>query len=565
MNTQADPTLDHFLIAGHDALQRGDWPGALEQFARAVEHEETAEGYEGLGMSYWWLHDAGPLFAARERAYRLYRDSNDRQGAARLAIYIALDYYLFRGERALVNGWFSTAHRLLRELDLCPEHAVILVWEGYVVLMTDHDVGRARIMSGRATELAHQLGVMDYENLARALNGLSLVTAGNIAEGMRLLDEAAVATTSGDMTDLDAIVTTWCFLIYACERVHDFERAVQWCDKARAFSEKWNYRFMFSFCQVHYAAVLIWRGDWQAAEAELLAAAEDLLVTHAAMSGEAFTRLAELRRRQGRLEEAEDLLQRADSHPMLMSAGTAVLLGRAALALDRGNPADAEALAERYLRRVHREDWLERIGGLDILARAQASLGKHRQARSALDALTSISSTIACPPAEALSRLCGGVVAAAADDLVSARRRFEDAADLYSRHGAPFETALARIELAGVLVATDQRDLARHEVQAALVICRDIGAKAAEERGTALLDEIETRSPASANRPDVYLTPRELEVLKYVAQGMTDREIALQLRISEHTIHRHIGNILTRLDVPSRTAAVAVAARNGLI
>lgn len=565
MNTQADPTLDHFLIAGHDALQRGDWPGALEQFARAVEHEETAEGYEGLGMSYWWLHDAGPLFAARERAYRLYRDSNDRQGAARLAIYIALDYYLFRGERALVNGWFSTAHRLLRELDLCPEHAVILVWEGYVVLMTDHDVGRARIMSGRATELAHQLGVMDYENLARALNGLSLVTAGNIAEGMRLLDEAAVATTSGDMTDLDAIVTTWCFLIYACERVHDFERAVQWCDKARAFSEKWNYRFMFSFCQVHYAAVLIWRGDWQAAEAELLAAAEDLLVTHAAMSGEAFTRLAELRRRQGRLEEAEDLLQRADSHPMLMSAGTAVLLGRAALALDRGNPADAEALAERYLRRVHREDWLERIGGLDILARAQASLGKHRQARSALDGLTSISSTIACPPAEALSRLCGGVVAAAADDLVSARRRFEDAADLYSRHGAPFETALARIELAGVLVATDQRDLARHEVQAALVICRDIGAKAAEERGTALLDKIETRSPASANRPDVYLTPRELEVLKYVAQGMTDREIALQLRISEHTIHRHIGNILTRLDVPSRTAAVAVAARNGLI
>ena len=565
MNARTDPTLMQLLASGNEALQRGDWHAAREHFARAVEHEETPQGLEGLGMSLWWLHDVSMLFDVRERAYRLYRDDHDEQSAARMAIYIALDYYLFRGEHALVNGWFGTARRLLERLDLCPEHAVMLVWEGYVVLMSDNDVEAAGRLSSRAVELAHELGVTDFEILARALNGLSMVSAGNITQGMQLLDEAAIAATSGDMTDLDAIATTWCFLIYACERVRDFDRAVQWCDKVRSFSEQWDYQFMFSFCQVHYASVLVWHGDWPAAETELLGAARDLSMTQAAMAGEALVRLAGLRRKQGRMAEAEDLFLRADQHPMHMSAGTAVLLGKAELALDRDDPALAVDLAERYLRRVHAEDKLERIGGLDVLARAQANLGRREQAAETLDMLLSISSTVDCQPLEASSRFCAGIVAAATGDPESARRCLEDAADLFSQRGAPYEAAVARIELAGVLRALGRHDVAAQEASVALTACREIGAAGAEARAGELLQALKAPQHHSPEQPEIRLTPRETEVLELIAQGMTDREISLELQLSEHTIHRHVANILTRLDVPSRTAAVALAARSRLI
>src|SRR5690606_2392764 len=192
---------------------------------------------------------------------------------------------------------------------------------------------------------ARELDAIDYEMLAQALHGFALVSAGDLDQGMRLLDEATTTAVSGDMTDLDAIVTTCCFLIYACERVRDYDRALQWCDMAREISERWNYRFMFSFCQVHYASVLIWRGDWAEAEARLLEATRDLSRTHPAMAGEGMTRLADLRRRQGRLDEAAALLRQAGTHPTRMSAGTYALLGQAALALDRDDATTAADLA----------------------------------------------------------------------------------------------------------------------------------------------------------------------------------------------------------------------------
>ncbi|HEX2281377.1 MAG TPA: hypothetical protein VHG52_06400, partial [Thermomicrobiales bacterium] len=391
MSAHTEHSLANHMNAGQDALARGAWQEAHDCFAAALQHEETPEILESLGLAAWWLHDGPAVFEIRERAYRLYRERDDQQGAARIAICLALDYYLFRGEHAVVNGWFQVAHRLLDGLDACTEHAIIDIWQGYVVLMSENDVVTARELGRRAAETARALGVIDYEMLAQALYGFALVSAGELAEGMRLLDEATTTAMSGDMADLDAIVTTCCFLIYACERVRDYDRAVQWCARASEISARWNYRFMFSFCQVHHAAVLIWRGDWSEAEAELIAATDDLTATHPAMAGEGMTRLAELRRRQGRLDEAATLLRQADTHPMRMASGNYALLGRAALELDRGDPATAADLAERFLRHIQNEDRLERVAGLEVLVRAQAALGSHERARETLDTLRSIS------------------------------------------------------------------------------------------------------------------------------------------------------------------------------
>jgi LuxR family transcriptional regulator, maltose regulon positive regulatory protein len=561
MTKQAEPGYADNLSTGHAALERGDWRAARDCFAQAVQHAEEPEALEGLGFALWWLHDAQPLFETREHAYRLYHERGDKRGAARMATLLALDYYLFRGEQALVNGWFGVAHRLLEELDPCPEHAIILVWQGYVVLMTENDVEAVRELSSRATELARELGVADFEVLARALNGLALVSAGDVVEGMRLLDETTTIAISGDMRDLDAVVTTCCFLIYACERVRDYDRAVQWCDRVREISRRWNYRFMFSFCHIHYAAVLIWRGEWQAAEAELLQAIDDLTLTHPAMAGEGVVRLADLRRRQGRLADANELLQQAEAQPLRMSAGVYVLLGRGELALDRGDPTVAADLAERFLRRVHAENRLERVDGLAVLVRARSALGLHDAAAGTLATMRSIVAGTNIPAVDALLHRCEGILAAAIGDLETARQQFEDSVDLFRRSGAPYEMALAQIDLAEVLAGLDRPDVAAREARVAASVFAQLGAGDAARRTESLLIRIE----GTIDDHNLGLTSREIEVLELVARGMTDREIALALDLSEHTIHRHVGNILTRLDVPSRTAAVAVAARNRVI
>lgn len=155
--------------------------------------------------------------------------------------------------------------------------------------------------------------MIDLEMLVQALEGWARVSQGEVAEGMRLLDGATAAAVAGEMTDLDAMTTACCYLISACEQVRDYERAAQWCDRVTQIAERWAYRLMFALCRSHYAGVLIWRGAWPEAEAELTAATEELAATHPAMAAEGIVKLAELRRRQGRLEEATALLGRAEA------------------------------------------------------------------------------------------------------------------------------------------------------------------------------------------------------------------------------------------------------------
>jgi hypothetical protein len=306
----------HPLAAGWEALADGRWEEARAIFTAELAREETAEALEGLGWAAWWLNDVDETFATRERAYHRYRRRADNQGAARMAIALAADHFLRRGEHAVANGWFQRAHHLLEHRDPCPEHAMLAIWESYVAAVFRYDTVAARRLATRARDIAAGLGAVDLEMLAQASLGYATVCAGDIERGMRLLDEATAAAVAGEMHDPDAIVTTCCYLISACERVRDYDRAAQWCHQAIALSTRWSYRFMFAYCRSHYAGVLLWRGAWPEAETELEAATGELATTFPAMAAEGIARLAELRRRQGRIEEARALLDRLDSHPL---------------------------------------------------------------------------------------------------------------------------------------------------------------------------------------------------------------------------------------------------------
>jgi LuxR family maltose regulon positive regulatory protein len=561
-----DPTIEP-LAAGWQALATGEWEKARVHFEAALRQEESAAALEGLGWTAWWLNDVPVTFDARERAYLRYRTDDDKQAAARVAVFLAADHFVRRGEHAVADGWFQRAHHLLDGLEACPEHAMLAIWESYVAVIFHHDTVTARRLGAEARALAGSLGEVDLEMLAQASLGFATVCEGNIAEGMRLLDEATAAAVGGEMTDPDAIVTTCCYLISACERVRDYDRAGQWCDRAIRLADRWSYRFMFAYCRTHYAGVLIWRGAWSEAEAELEAATGELATTFPAMAAEGIARLAELRRRQGRVEEAQALLDRLDAQPLRALGSKLALLGRAALALDRGDATTAIDLAERFLRGVPAEDRLERIDGLELLARAQAAQGDHAHATRSMAELQAITGAIATPSLRAVTSFVEGVMAAANGDYEEARRRFEDAVDLFDGGGAPYEAARSRLELGSALAALGRVDTAAREARTALIILEKIGAVRESDRAAGLLRHLEAAAPEHAgDEPNTAgLTRRELEILRLVAKGLSDKEAAAGLGLSEHTIHRHISNVLNKLNVPTRAAAVARAAQRGLL
>jgi LuxR family maltose regulon positive regulatory protein len=566
MDVAADQTLNP-LDAGWQALAEGAWEDARVNFSAALQQEETAEGLEGLGWAAWWLNDITETFRSRELAYRRYHKRGDLRGAARVAICLSGDHFSRRGEYAVANGWAQRAGRLLDGLEPVPEHAMLGAWEAHMALWAHYDTADARRLGAEAMMLARSLGAVDLEMLAQALLGYVMVCEGAVQDGMRLVDEATMAAVAGDMTNLDAIATTCCYLIYACERVRDYPRAAQWCDRVMRITERWSHRLMFSVCRTHYAGVLMWRGAWSEAEAELTAATDELTATHPAMAVEGLVRLAELRRCQGRLEEAAVLLEKLDDHPVRIFGSKPALLGRATLALDQDDAASAADLAERFLRAVMPENLMDRVPGLEVLVRAQAALGNHGQAAETLRTLVAITSTIGTPPLRAASNFCKGVVAVASGDYAEARRRFEDAVDLFDQSAAPYEAARSRLELGNALAALGRLEAAAREARAAFTALEKIGAACETTRAAALLRRVEEASPehAAGETAGATLTSRELQILRLVAQGLSDKEAAAALDLSEHTVHRHISNILNKLDVPSRTAAVAQAARYGVL
>ncbi|MEQ1869985.1 MAG: LuxR C-terminal-related transcriptional regulator [Vicinamibacterales bacterium] len=262
-------------------------------------------------------------------------------------------------------------------------------------------------------------------------------------------------------------------------------------------------------------------------------------------------------------DEAAALFDRSGAHP-------AASLGRAAMALDRGDARSAAELTERHLRRLPAKNRTERAGALELLIRAETALGgDHNRARSALVELQGIADTAHTPPLLASASLAVGLIALAEHDADPARRALEDAVDLFEKSGAPFEAARARVGLACALESLGRTDAAVVEVSRALEELTRLDARHEMAAAQAVRDRL-TPTPAQmatpgATREKSGLTTRELEVLRLISSGLSNPAIADRLCISEHTVHRHVANTLTKLDVPSRSAAVAQAARLGLL
>jgi DNA-binding CsgD family transcriptional regulator len=540
------------LARGREALARGAWTEARTAFEEALAAEESAEALEGLAHASVWDFDAEPVTAALDRGYALYRRSGDPAGAARVAMWLALVAFFLHGQPAVGRGWLERAGRLLDGLEPTAEHGWLAAWRAHLELVESHDVARARDLAGEALGVGRAIGDLDVEMLGLSQQGLVLVSCGDVAEGMRRLDEATAAALAGELTDWRATSQVCCYLIYACKRVRDYERAAEWCDKVKELSVRFGDRMTFAACRTHYADILILRGSWAEADAELALNVAELGGMNPKRAVDGLARLAELRRRQGRLDEAVAFAAEAEGHHLTP-------LVRAAIAIDQGEAATAVELAERALRRIPVEERTERALGLELLVRAHAEHGDDTGARTALAELRDIAAAVGTTPLKAAVASAEGIVDQRAGDAEAARRRFEDAVDLYGSAGMPFEAALARLGLAESLLAAERPQPAADEAHAALAALRSLGAAREAARAAALLERLGVAAGPQRDL-ETGLTAREREVLRLVAKGRSNQEIAAELVLSVRTVERHISNIYDKIGAAGKVARATAAA-----
>ncbi|MGH2712064.1 MAG: hypothetical protein ACRDH9_12795 [Actinomycetota bacterium] len=243
---KARPTSDETLARAGEALERGSWQEARELFEASLAEAETPEALEGVGLAASWLADIEASDKARERAYAIYRERGDRMQAGAVALSIAMTHIGFMGAPAIARGWLRRAAGLVEDVDPNPMHGWIALGEGFITLVYDKDAAKGRELSERAAELGRSFSDVHLEMMATGQTGLCMVHAGDVVGGMPLLDEAIAAAIGGELTDKGVITNTCCYMITACQRVRDYDRAGQWARKAMDYCRDWTDRTTYS-------------------------------------------------------------------------------------------------------------------------------------------------------------------------------------------------------------------------------------------------------------------------------------------------------------------------------
>lgn len=546
---------------GKKELALGKWKEARKSLEEATKLHPSAEVYEDLARACWWLNDIPAVLAFREEAYRRYLDTADNLGASRTASWLGIDFLELKGEFAVANGWFQRAEHLLENQPPSLELGLIKLLKGRKAFITDPGNENALALINESLQLNKSLGGTDVGMLAEALKGFILTTEGRIEEGMSLLDEATlIATTAA--TDINFITLTCCFLIEACERLRDFERAGQWCGKVKEICRRWEFDAMFSNCRNLYASVLICTGDWKEAEKELLTAREELKQYRPTYVNASTVRLADLRRRQGKWEETQSLLESAGAHSLK-------LLHCAALAFDMEDHTAAADFAERFLRQAPAKEHTRKIAGFELLVRIYCKQQRLDEAEPLLDALNKIAGEAGTVSLIAAAKSAEGIVAKSSGNLREAKQLLGDAIDLYDSCKAPYDAARTRLDLAETLTELAQYRLAESELNRALKTFQKLGAEKDAARAKTSLKTVHLDNAAmNALDKKLEFTGRELEVLRLIAEGKTNEEIAEALFLSVRTVEKHITNLYLKMGVSGKSArafASSYAIRHHLV
>jgi DNA-binding NarL/FixJ family response regulator len=520
------------LADARAALDGGDWRAAVDRAQAALAEQESGDAYLVLATALWCGYEIDRAIVEMKAAYRHYTRESRPERAGWLASWVAFEELTTRGNPAVARGWLQRARRLLDGRPACAEQGWFLIWDAAF----EGGPGRLAAAAEQALQLARSCGDRDLEIECLTLQGMVLVQAGRVDEGMVLLDEVMAAVTGGETATPLVVGDAFCFTLGACEQVGDFSRAEEWCRVGLKVADARASGFLKASCLASYGWILTVLGRWREGEARLSEAVDLFAAGHRQLQPHASIKLAELRRRQGRPAEAARLL---DATPR--SAGA--LRVRAEMAFDAADFGGALALARELEALVQGFPLTEHVVALQLIVRAASALGDIEIAAVALDQLEQSAFTISTDAASAAVWMARAALLGARGDAEASAAAYAEAAQLFSSARAPFEAAQATLARAGALRSAGHGDDAARLTRQAR-------------------EQLERLGHPGGDR---LLSRREAEVLGLLAEGLSNSVIAQSLKLSPHTVHRHVANVLRKLDARTRAGAVAQAGRLGLI
>ena len=538
------------LERGRRSYADSAWADARESFSRADELASlAADDLELLATTAYMLGDEEACRRALERACHSYEEARTPRRAVRCAFWIGMQLAV-RGEMGPAAGWLGRAQRLLdREDEECVEHGYMLMPVA-IQHESEGDWEGAAETAAAAAEIAGRFGDRDLFGLALLTHGEILLRHGDVKRGLALLDEAMAAVTAGELTPIPTGIV-YCGVIVACEDVYELRRAREWTAALARWCERQPDLIAFTGrCHVHRAQLMRLQGQWPAALEELGRAGRPATArSNQDAAARACYLEGEVHRLRGEYAEAEDAYRRTGALGLEPQPGWALLR------LARGN-VDAAAAA---IRRVVSETTAEasRAAILPAYAEIMLAINDFDAARAACGELAEISERCDSDLLRAYVADARGAVELAAGDAAAALPILREAFQAWQRLEAPYEAARTRVLVGQTCRALGDEDGFLFELEAAGEAFERLGA----EPDVAAVDALIGRTADPAEHG---LTARELDVLRLVSAGKSNKEIAAELVISEHTVARHLQNVFRKLDVQSRTAASAFAFEHGL-
>ncbi len=540
--------MEDDLQRGRRAVAARSWLDAHEALTAADAAQPLAPpDLEQLAVACYMIGREDEMVGFLERAHQLHLAEGDTLAAARAGFWIGLDLAL-RGQPGPASGWMARAGRLVeRHGRPCAEAGYLLIPQVLYQSNTG-ELEAALETAAKAIAIGEEHDEPDLVALALHAQGRALVRLGRVDDGLRLLDEAMVAVTADD---LSPVVTgiIYCSVIEGCYEVQELRRAHSWTEALTAWCDGQPDLVAFTGqCLSHRAELMQMRGDWGGALHEAQRAGERFLDGMNQMpAAQAHYRQGELHRLRGEYEAAEEAYRKASRW------GWSPQPGMALLRLAQGDPRPAAAALTTSLSAAHEP--VERARLLPACVRALIATGDLDAAATAGDELDEIAAEYSMTMIAAAALVSRGSLLLAQDRPDEALVTLRRAQEAWLALDAPYETACVRAFIAEAFEALGDGESAALERDAARDVFERLGARPDRDRLSAAGD-------ASG---EGLLTPREVEVLRLLATGKTNKAIAEELFVSNRTIDRHVSNILTKLGVSSRTAAAAHALERNLI
>ena len=545
--------VDQLIAEGRAALRSGDAASARRAFELVTDGSTNGDAIEGLARVSYLEMNFSQAIEDWERAYAAHRDSGDHVGAVRVARTVAYMYLAIVGDWAVGSGWLARAKTLLGDSPDSPERG----WVALNVGMFEVDRATKEKRFREALAVARNMGDTDLEFLTLAYLGASLVHSDRNEEGMMLLDEALAAVAGSDVEDFCVLEEIFCQLFSACEHAHDVKRADQWIRIGEMIADRRRLPAVSAFCRTHYGGILTAAGRWPEADAALTEAVRLWGLGQKSLRGGALARLADLRVRQGRIEEAQQLLEGLDA-----TTSSDVARPLAAIHLANGQTALATDVLERALGQL---DPLSTAAAPLLALLVDVHLGANRvdDARSAAGKLADCANLHAGHYLAAVAALARGRVCLASG-IGDSQGCLREALAEFAKAQMPMEVAHSRLAIANALL-TERPEVAMVEARAALdefdrlQAARHVDAAAAVLRSLGV--KATSAKPSGSKSVAGLLSKREAEVLDLIGHGLSNPEISERLFISRKTVEHHVGNILSKLGLRSRGQAAAYSTR----